>query len=66
MIQKIGKILLTGLGCWDRNEDVKPNVKNLITRNLNLPDMARELLDGNVRTASLGPHTSLAMSGCFF
>jgi hypothetical protein len=63
MIQIIGKILLTDSGCRGRNKDVKPEGNNL---SANLPDSAGELLDGNVRTASSGPHISPAVSGCFF
>jgi hypothetical protein len=63
MIQIIGKILLTDLGCQGKNKDVKPNGNNL---SANLLDSARELRSGNARTASFGPHISLAVSGYFF
>ena len=63
MIQKIRKILLTDLGCQGRNKDVKSNGNNL---SANLPDSAGELRNGNVRTASLEPHNSPAVSGYFF
>lgn len=44
---------------------VKPTVKNNLSAQ-NLPDEAGELRSGNARTASVGPHNSLALSGFSF